>query len=364
MNTETMSNLAMKDLLGTLGAGAFVCTEDGAITSMSEEAAVLLQRKVDETPDADVVWESPDELRTWLAGLSREVASTAIFSAKTDSGETVAVRLFARASEDSAATVLAVDARTELIHESRASLLARCGAIESTSGAVAHKINNLLAGLVGYVSLLLQTPVASDPQAGGYVKALDITGKRLQELTAQLMLIDGKKSATMLRMSSLTDMLGRVEMRARAALVDATLSWDIAADLPEIHMDVESLEDGLEEMLVEAPQLLESTVVAVSATICEADASVSAYLGIQSGQHVLINLELDHPPLDPMVRNRLFEPYYAPSGTGKGAELRLASAWGATRLHNGTVNLIPGGPAHTTLDIWLPVAVKQRESMI
>jgi nitrogen-specific signal transduction histidine kinase len=363
MKTEAMSDEAIKDILGALGAGVLVCKENGAISSMSTEAATLLQREVGETPDADSAWESPGDVQTWLSGLSVGNASTAIFTAIAGNGEPTAVRLFAQAPKDSTTSLLVMNAELEAAHDTRSSLLARCDAIEATSGAVAHKINNLLAGLVGYVSLLLQTSVGSDPQAAGYVKALDITGKRLQELTAQLMLIDGKKTATMLRMSSMVEMLARVEMRARAALVDAKLSWEVDANLPDIHIDVESLEDGLEELLVEAPQLLESSTVTITATVCDADERLAAYLGIQMGQQILIRSELDHNPLDPMARYRLFEPYFAPSGTGRGAELRLAAAWGAARLHSGTVNLVPGGPKHTTFDIWLPVTVKKSGGM-
>jgi signal transduction histidine kinase len=73
--------------------------------------------------------------------------------------------------------------------------LARVQSIASSSGAIAHKLNNVLAGLMGYTSLLKKViESGKKPEAiPRYMAALEESGERIHEL-ARLLMTTAQKS--------------------------------------------------------------------------------------------------------------------------------------------------------------------------
>jgi signal transduction histidine kinase len=128
------------------------------------------------------------------------------------------------------------------------------------------------------------------------------------------------------------------------------------AALPTVEADANALREALQDLILGAAAVLPGTQqIAVTLTAETVDAHGASLLGIQPGDHIRVRIRHSHAATRPIVRERLFDPYYTHDGKGKGAELSLGRAWGIVAVHKGTIAVTPQSPEATVTDIFLPV---------
>ena len=344
-------------VLAGAGAGVLSCTGQGALVAVSSSAAGLLgYESADECvaagSDAERVWEEPAVIANWLGNASAPL--TLVVHAILPGGGLRALRLFRSPEPGETCTVIVMDAEAEASKGERKALVGRCEAMASTSGAIGHKLNNLLAGLVGYLSLLMQVIPDQSTQVSTYLKALETTSKRIQDLTSQLMIIDRKMSTASARQMDVSELIDETLAKSAEKLPSAEVTYTPAGEIIPMLGERQILGEALEEVLIEIAQMLTATRVAVTAGTEEIPQERAEALSVRAGTALVIRSEVTHPPFGRVARERIFEPYYTPTGKGKGAELRLAKAWGSIGLHRGTITVSAKGATETAIEVILP----------
>ena len=232
---------------------------------------------------------------------------------------------------------------------------ARLESIGSTSGAIGHKLNNLLAGLLGYVTLLRRaSETGKDPDAiGRYLDALDVTGGRVSELTKHLMTIAHRDKV---QSASHVGTWAIVAEVAAASEREVTVGEGISDDSDGVVGDAEMLRHIVEQLIDGVAEVLpDVSAISASGARGAVDDTVAVDLGMEPGSCVILAFEHEHGPVETITRERLFDPYYTIESKGRGAEFHLTEAWGEVCLHSGAIAVVPDGDSRTRVLLYLPV---------
>jgi signal transduction histidine kinase len=340
--------------LEVLEIAAIWCNADGGIAGATTAAGVIFGHDPNTTIDAAEVWQEPQQVAGWLAHPAGNVPSSALFRTLRGKGGSAIVSL-QRASgcDGGALACLLVAAAGD--SELRRLQTARMESIASTSGAIGHKLNNVLAGLLGYVTLLRKAVEGdSKPEMiSKYLGALDITGARVTELTQRLMVIAQKDTAPVAQIVDVLEIAGRVLGNPPDNL---TITRSESSGTTTVYGEDESVGKIVEQLAVGVAEVLPGDrEVTVTIEEMALGAGVGGALGIDSGRYVAISFVHDHDPVTLSTLERLFDPYFTIEGKGSGAEMFLTEAWGYTRLHQGAIQITSETEQRTRISVYLPV---------
>lgn len=222
-----------------------------------------------------------------------------------------------------------------LIHSEKLASLGQMAA------AVAHEINNPLAGILTYARLVeKRAPPDSDMRA--WLEIIQRESRRCGEIVRSLLAFSRQRPAEMApeRVNQIVDRALQVT-RHRLELQQITVETELA-DLPEVVCDASQIEQVLVALLINAADAMpEGGMVRLGA-------------GCPDESHVAVAVSNNGPPIPEDVLPRLFEPFFTTKQKTTGAGLGLAVAYGIVRRHGGEIQ-VETGPL-TTFRVILPVA--------
>jgi PAS domain S-box-containing protein len=235
---------------------------------------------------------------------------------------------------------------------------ARLESLGILAGGVAHDFNNLLAILRTDVDLAAARDVSAAERAEALAHA-DVTIERTRDLVTQLLAMAGKRAPV----TGAVDLGAVVEDTARLLLpgvpagVRLTTAVEpgatVIGDRTQLQQVVLNLmKNGLDA--VSAPSSSPPTSAATGAPAARAGSLVHAALTVGDDVITLV-VKDDGPGIDTAAQWRIFEPFFTTKRGGRG--LGLATVFGLTRAHGGTVEVdsTPGQGAVFT--VRLPRAV-------
>lgn len=226
--------------------------------------------------------------------------------------------------------------------------------VGTLAGGIAHEFNNMLAGILGYASLLAQKVL--DPAVGRAVRIIQESASRGARLTQQLLTFARKQEVTRVgldvnqcvesSMSFLSQIIGKS--------VDVRLDLDPA--LRAIHGDPAQMEQVLVNLALNAR---DSMVAGGSIRIETRNVRLPADGGpaaLPPGAYVRLAVEDTGAGMPPDVLARVFEPFFTTKQTGAGTGLGLAVVYGIVQEHGGSI-LVRSMPGEgTTFEVYLPAA--------
>jgi signal transduction histidine kinase len=208
------------------------------------------------------------------------------------------------------------------------------------AGAVAHGVRNPLAGIRAAAQTAREqagaTPIGETLES--LMHEADRLDQRVRTLLDFSRPFEPRAQPTRAR-----DLLARVAsaLAASAAARSASIATDCDADLPELDVDPDYLEDALLELGGNALRVLPP-------------GGKLAFSAVRSGARAAIRVRDDGPGVPLGVRARVFEPFFTtrPDGTGMG----LANVRKVIERMGGVVSLESTGPDGTTFLLEIPLA--------
>ena len=239
--------------------------------------------------------------------------------------------------------------------EAQASAAQKGESLGALAGGVAHDFNNLLVAMLGNADLaLLELPPGTEARPA--VDAIRTAALRAVELTDQLLAVAGRRITA----------VAQVDVRAIAdelmTLLGPTfppglaIEVAIAADASAVKADPSQLRAVLLTLIANARDAAGGHgAIAVRTHAAQLDGRPhdDDVLAPPPGAYVAIEISDDGPALDPAVRRRIFEPFFAARPRGHG--LGLAAVLGIVRGHGGGIRVELGRGA-TTFRIFWPAA--------
>ncbi len=231
-------------------------------------------------------------------------------------------------------------------------------AIGTLAGGVAHDFNNILAGILGYTSLMLMKTDITHP----FHEKLKIIEQQVlsgSELTKQLLGFarGGKYEVKAANINDLiiktSDIFGRTKK-------EITIYRKLQDNLHTVEVDMGQIEQVLLNLYVNAWQAMTSGgELYLESSNTFLDEEECRPFSANPGQYIKISVTDTGSGMDADTQKRIFEPFFTTKDMGKGTGLGLASAYGIIKNHGGIINVYSEKGLGSKFSIYLPASGKE-----
>lgn len=240
------------------------------------------------------------------------------------------------------------------------------------AGGVAHDLNNILSGIVGYPELLLFKLQPDHPMYVPLTKIKE-SGVRAAAVVADMLTI-ARGAASTKDVSNLnvivTEYLQSPEHEEKhSRFPTASIIPQLDENLLNIRCSSVHLRKCLMNLVLNALEALppQEGIIIISTTNRYLDRPLSGYDTIQAGEYVLLTVQDNGAGIDPKDIEHIFEPFYSKKILGRsGTGLGLAVVWNTIQEHEGYIN-VSSSAAGTVFDLYFPacreVALIEQEGM-
>jgi two-component system cell cycle sensor histidine kinase/response regulator CckA len=234
------------------------------------------------------------------------------------------------------------------------------------AGGMAHEVNNMMTGVIGFSEFLLRS-FAEDDARRGEVQEIIRAGTRASDVTRQLLAFT-RQQLLHPEALDINGVVNGVEKMLRRSLgEDHDLELRLASGVGEIRADRGQLEQVLLNLTLNARDAMSShgrvTIATGRATLDEVYAQAHAGIGIPPGEYVLLSVTDTGSGMTPEVQARIFEPFFTTKPVGQGTGLGLSTVYGIVKQSDGFIWCYTEPGRGSTFKIYLPQAGAQSVPM-
>ena len=227
----------------------------------------------------------------------------------------------------------------------RASKLESVGQL---AGGLAHDFNNILAGILGNVSIArLRAARGMDP--GPSLESAEQAVARAKGITAQLLTFS--RGGAPVR--KLADIALLVSENAELVLAGSSsrCAFELQDGLWPAEVDASQFGQVVNNLVLNAAQAMPAGGV-VTVTARNRELTVDELPGFQSGPYVELQVADTGVGIPAEIRERVFDPYFTTKDSGSG--LGLSSVYSILKQHGGHVELESEVGVGTTVTVLMP----------
>ncbi|MHC4549594.1 MAG: ATP-binding protein [Planctomycetota bacterium] len=247
-------------------------------------------------------------------------------------------------------------AALESAHE-KVLLSAKMASLGKLAAAVAHEINNPLAGINTFARLLgkkldRKDPTAEDTEMGRVLELVASEAARCGGIVRNLLLFS-RVPGVRFSPEDLGQILDRCALlvKHQAELQEVIIRVEQAPGLPRVVCDVSQIQQLL---LALAMNAIEAMPDGGTLTLAVRPAGP---------EEVALSVADTGCGIDPEDRDHIFEPFYTKKEDGKGVGLGLAVVYGIVKRHHGRIEVVSTPGLGTTFHIHLPVRQEEESEV-
>ncbi len=210
------------------------------------------------------------------------------------------------------------------------------------AGGIAHDFNNLLMGILGNTGMVRQDLMPGS-EAEERLRDIENAGRRAAELCKQMLAYSGKGKFVVQPL----DLSWLVEEMAHLLEVSiskkARLERDLAAGLPAFEADSTQIRQVVMNLITNASEALgeDNGTITLRTGVMKCDEAYlrQTYLAedLDAGAYVFLEISDTGGGMDPVTRERIFDPFFSTKFVGRG--LGLAATLGIVRGHQGALEV-------------------------
>ena len=239
----------------------------------------------------------------------------------------------------------------------------RMESIGLMAGGVAHDLNNILSGVVGYPELILKT-ISEDVVLKKQIEAIQESGIRAAAVVDDLLTIARGAASTreIYNLDSLVlEYLGSLECaKIKSLYPEVVVDHQFNAKQANISCSPVHINKCLMNLVTNAVEAIKSSGTVVVATRnCFIDEAASVEQSIKIGEYVVLEVRDSGPGIAKENLEHIFEPFYsrkvmARSGTGLG----LTVVWNTMQDHRGNI-FVESSSQGTTFKLFFPASQQE-----
>jgi two-component system cell cycle sensor histidine kinase/response regulator CckA len=301
----------------------------------------------------DEIWAALESLQVAAHEHERAEAHVRALNAE------LAQQIVACSAQLAASTKLNEELRVNIVERKRleaqvvqAQKLERIGRLAS---CVAHDLNNLLTGILGYVDLVLAALPPSSQEWTDLVE-IDKTTRRAIALIRQV-LVGAHQPIGATDVLKLNDLIRGIEPLLRRLISeDIALVTAPAPDLGLVRANMGQIEQVLINLVVNARDAMPAggTVTIATANVVFDQADVHQLADMTPGAYVMLAVRDTGSGMTEAVQQRLFEPFFTTKAPGRGTGLGLATCHGIATEYGGQFHVASAVGQGTTVTLYLP----------
>jgi PAS domain S-box-containing protein len=245
--------------------------------------------------------------------------------------------------------------------EARIQRMEKMEALGTLAGGVAHDLNNILSGIVGYPDLILMQLPDNSPLRES-ILAIRRSGQRAAEVVQDLVTLArrGMFSTEVMNWNRVISDYMKSPEQEKIQSLRPNVRFEVLleTDLLPIKGSRVHLFNTLMNLLSNAAEAMpERGVVTIMTTNQYLDRPVKGYDNVKEGDYVVIKVSDTGRGISAEDIDRIFEPFYTRKITGKsGTGLGLAVVWGTVKDHNGYIDVQSEEGRGTTFTLYFPVS--------
>jgi PAS domain S-box-containing protein len=235
----------------------------------------------------------------------------------------------------------------------------RMQAAGKLAGGVAHEVNNMMTGVIGFSEFLLRSFDPTDPRRGD-VEEVIRAGTRAADVTRQLLAFT-RQQFLRPQVVQINTVVSEMEKMLRRSLgEDKQLDLRLSPEAGQVRADRGQLEQVLINLVLNARDAVTAhgrvTVETASAGWDSAYASRHDGVEIPLGRYVLLAVSDTGCGMEPEVQARIFEPFFTTKPIGQGTGLGLSTVYGIVKQSGGFVWVYSEPGEGSVFKVYLPEA--------
>jgi len=233
-------------------------------------------------------------------------------------------------------------------------------ALGTLAGGVAHDLNNVLGGLVGYSELLLMDIPEGNPWRK-HVTNVQQSSLRAAAIIQDLLTLArrGVEVSEVVNLNNvISDYFKTPEFeKLKAYHPNVTYKTNIAEDLLNIKGSPVHLEKTIMNLMSNASEAIFARgEVLIGTENHYLDKPIRGYDYMHEGDYVVLTVSDNGKGISSADIKKIFEPFYTKKVMGRsGTGLGLAVVWGTVKDHNGYIDVQSEDGKGSTFKIYLPV---------
>ena len=235
----------------------------------------------------------------------------------------------------------------------------RMEAIGFMAAGIAHDLNNILSGIVGYPDLVLMDLPENSPLRKP-IEIIRDSGNRAAAVVSDLLTVArgvaaGKK---ILNINSIIKEYIRSAEHKKLETTNPTITFKFQLDPNLLNTECSSshIKKSLLNLVTNATQAIQdSGTVIISTTNRYLDRSLKGYEDVRQGEYAVLTVYDNGLGLSTEDLDRIFEPFYSKKIMGRsGTGLGLAVVWNTVQDHGGYVNVMSDEDG-TIFELYFPI---------
>jgi len=240
-------------------------------------------------------------------------------------------------------------------------------ALGTLAGGVAHDLNNVLGGLVGYSELLLMDIPEENPWRK-HVSSILNSSLRAAAIIQDLLTLS-RRGVTISEVVNLNKLIAEFYSmpefeKMKTYHPNVSFKTDIEEDLLNVKGSPVHLGKVLMNMLSNAAEAIsDEGDVAIRTENRYLDKPIHGYDEIREGDYVVLTVSDNGKGISAMDIEKIFEPFYTKKVMGRsGTGLGLAVVWGTVKDHNGYIDVQSEDGKGSTFTIYFPATREELPS--
>lgn len=229
-------------------------------------------------------------------------------------------------------------------------------AIGTLAGGIVHDFNNILSAIIGYTDMALLDVVAGSPMQHKLDQVLK-ESNRAKDLVQQILAFSRQSEQE--RKPVHLSIIVREALKLLRASLPSTIeilqsiqgnSGMVLADLTQIHQVLMNLCTNSAHAMGEKGGVLEVNVIDVDFALDD----VTSYPDLNPGSYLKLTVSDTGHGIEPVIMDRIFDPYFTTKGPGEGTGMGLAVVHGIIKSHGGAIKVYSEPGKGSTFNVFFP----------
>ncbi len=232
-------------------------------------------------------------------------------------------------------------------------------AIGNLAGGIAHDFNNILFPIVGMSEMMMEDLPESSPEKQ-YAQEIFKAGQRGGDLVKQILAFSRQTDHKMIPVKIQSVLKEALKLCRSSIPSDIKINQRIQEDCGLVNADSTQFHQVVMNLVTNAYHAVEKNSGEISVSFKElvlgpGDLSDSL---LEPGPYALLTVSDTGSGIDPIVKDKIFEPYFTTKAQGKGTGLGLATVYGIIREHHGDIKVYSELGKGSTFNVYLPLVDK------
>jgi signal transduction histidine kinase/ActR/RegA family two-component response regulator len=227
--------------------------------------------------------------------------------------------------------------------------------VGTLASCIAHDFNNILSGIIGYLSLI-KSQTDRDSPFYQDLERIESSADRASHLTSRLLAVG--REATIERKPVCLNSIVEEVVHLLSGTLDRkiTIKRKLARSLPDVIGDSTQLQEVILNICINAREAMPRGGSLTITTRGIASGKIPKDKGLPSHPqgYVLLSVRDTGMGMSPETKKKLFEPFFTTKKNGGGSGLGLALAHSVVRQHRGCIEVQSEPNRGTEFNIYLP----------